>query len=251
MREINIIAVKDGYRNNHTLDQTVWEVIDKHYLMQTENPDVYIVDNGIYNNNQPAFEEEVIRLINLAKGITNDNATYDCLNLILHKSDFDEVNYLSQYCRVSELCVPERIIKNIIGNRNLGQYTFRINVYLFSHVDDSKITQCLEGDSGFPNLSNVLKNINETWMAYWYVTELKKTLREGDIDLDTEEYSIIESDLEHKIADYDKIDNNDRKRICHLFENFCWDKIETNTLTKEYIMSYIKELRNIYERKEN
>lgn len=251
MREINILAVKDDYRGNQTLEQTIWEVKNKHFLMQTKNPDVYIVDVGIFDNNQRAFEEGVIRLINLAIDITKDNATYDCLNLILHKSDFDNVDYLSQYCRATELCVPECIIKDIIC-KNFKEQNLKINVYvyLFSHLDDSKITQCLKNDSEFQTLSNTLNDINETWMAYWYLAELNKILEE-EIDFDTEEWKIIDPDLEEKIASYSNTDNNVRKEICNLFKDFRWDKIETNSLTKEDIMPYIKKLCNIYGKKEN
>lgn len=247
MKEINVIAVKNAIQENLCLKPTEWEVKDRHYLKQTENPDVYIIDICIYGNSQQAFEEEVGRLIAIANEITKDKVTYDCLNLILHKSDFDDVNYLSQYCLATEFCVPQRIVREITSDRSLGNF-HKINVYLFSHLDGSKIKQCLVEDVKFSTLSRALTDVCAD-MAYWYVVKLNNIL-EGeddelciDVELSIEEHTSIMSHLDEIRERYDEIDNIDRKRICDVFKDF--DGYDGSSLTGKTILNYITELRNL------
>lgn len=244
MKTLSIITTKTDYQKNLHLNKTKWEVKANHFLMQSKNPDVYILDVGLFPN---AFEVAMESLIRIACRIVQENGTnFEYLNLVLHKTDFMNGVLVSKYNTQKEFRVPEFYVNEILKSTGLQDYISQVKVYLFSHLQGSLIMQSFEGNGDFINLYRNLERIDKTWLNYWYAKQVLMILRKTNTGLTIEEREVCLSSIKNQINKSKGYENEIHVRISAIFKKICnWEDGNTRPISKEAIKFLVEELNKL------
>lgn len=242
---LSIITTKSDYQKRLVLKKTGWEVKTNCFLKQSENPNVYILDVGLFPN---ALEAAMESLVRLASEIAENNGLdNDCLNLILHKTDFENGEIVSKYNSLKEFRVPDSYVKEILENKEeFTNYFSQIKVYLFSHLGGRPITETLKVGGNFIGLYRSLERIDKTWINYWYVNQVHKILTETITGLTTEELNLcipFIKNLKNQLRSYD---DEKHVSISTIFEDICnWKDGDIKPISKDGIMYLVEKLNSV------